>query len=260
MSGLAPVGARRTLRRREGILERGRGGMLLTCPNGHENPDGQHFCGECGAATTPVERTGPSAEGEPTERAAIHWEAPEPAAGPPEQVPGPPPEPPPRPPPRPAPGPARRPPRPWYRKKSALVIAGVLVVLLIAGAAIARTTGGSGDSSAPDGEARSAAPPTTAPATSFPTTTTAPAIQTSLPPERIVAGCAAAHAAYATAQQRPLTRGDNVPVLLGFIPNPGDFQLSGGLAGVLGSLSDANQPRWVPTLQTLDAWCTSQGV
>jgi hypothetical protein len=64
--------------------------MLLTCPNGHENPDGQHFCRECGAAITPAERTGPSAEGEPTERAAIHWEAPEPAAGPPEQVPGPP--------------------------------------------------------------------------------------------------------------------------------------------------------------------------
>jgi hypothetical protein len=231
--------------------------MLLTCPNGHENPDGQHFCRECGAAITPVERTGPSAEGEPTERAAIHWEAPEPAAGPPEQVPGPPREPPPRPP----PGPAGRPLRPWNRQKSALVIAGVLVVLLIAGGAIARTIGGSGDSSAPDGEARStAAPPTTAPATSFPPTTTAPAIQTSLPPERIVAGCAAAHAAYATAQQRPLTRNDNVPVLLGFVPTPGDFRLSGGLAGVLGRLSDANQPRWVPTLQTLDAWCTSQGV
>lgn len=33
----------------------------MTCPNGHPNPEDQHFCGECGAPlTNAAPRTGPS--------------------------------------------------------------------------------------------------------------------------------------------------------------------------------------------------------
>jgi hypothetical protein len=99
-------------------------------------------------------------------------------------------------------------------------------------------------------------------ATATPATTpapTAPVIQTGLPAERIMAGCAQAHAVYATAQQRPLTGNDVLQVTLGFVPRFEDAQVMGGLGPVLSGLSFANQPRWVSTLQTLDAWCTSRG-
>jgi hypothetical protein len=111
---------------------------MARCPNGHENPDGQRFCGECGAAISRVEPTGPPPEGEPTERAAFQRRAPGQAAGPP---------------PGPVPGPIgttrrqrRQARRPWYRKTWALVMAVVLAVLLIGGTAvgIAIALGGGG--------------------------------------------------------------------------------------------------------------------
>jgi hypothetical protein len=36
--------------------------IMVTCPNGHENPEGQHFCGECGA---PIVGTVPAPQGPP---------------------------------------------------------------------------------------------------------------------------------------------------------------------------------------------------
>jgi hypothetical protein len=117
----------------------------------------------------------------------------------------------------------------------------------------------------PDYTAEGTSVPTTAPGVSFfpsptPPTTAAPVIQTSLPPERILAGCAQAHAAYATAQQRPLTNNDVLQVTLGFVPTFEDSQLAGDLLQVVSGLAFANQPGWVSTLRTLDAWCTSRGV
>lgn len=102
--------------------------------------------------------------------------------------------------------------------------------------------------------------PTSVPRATTPPPTIAPAIQTNLPPGRILAGCAQAHAAYATSQQRPLTSNDVLQVTLGFVPTFQDSQVAGALLPVLSGLAFANQPQWVPTLQKLDAWCTSRGV
>jgi Protein of unknown function (DUF2510) len=45
---------------------------MRTCPNGHENPDDQHFCGECGESIAPVTpaagTSGASWVGDPTGR------------------------------------------------------------------------------------------------------------------------------------------------------------------------------------------------
>jgi hypothetical protein len=71
----------------------------------------------------------------------------------------------------------------------------------------------------------------------------------------IVAGCVQAQIALATAQQRPLTNQDVVKVTMAFAPNTRARNRLGGLGPVLEGLSDANQPQWVSTLQTLDTWC-----